>query len=356
MTDGDVSDSRPLIVDGQAGVDRAVAALRAGDVVAIPTETVYGLGADATNSDAIAKVFAMKGRPTNHPLIVHIGSASQIDDWAVDVSDRARALAAAFWPGPMTLLMRRSAKAIDAVTGGRATVGLRVPAHPVALELLKEFGEGVAAPSANRFGRVSPTTAAHVAADLGSDLGIILDGGPCAVGVESTIIDVSGDGVVVLRPGGLSLEAIADVLGFRPDVEQATAPVGESRAPGTLAMHYAPNARVVLATEATLARILADADADADADGLPSTSKRIGLLAPAAVADLPGNVIELEPAGDPGHYAEVLYARLRQADRLAFDVLVCVPPAPTGVGLAVLDRLQRAAAAGRGEPTVTPTP
>ena len=354
MADGDVSASRPLIVEGPAGVARAVASLRAGDVVAIPTETVYGLSADATNSAAIAKVFAMKGRPTNHPLIVHIGSAAQIDDWAVGVSDHARALADAFWPGPMTLLVRRSATAIDAVTGGRPTVGLRVPAHPVALELLREFGGGVAAPSANRFGRVSPTTAAHVAADLGSDLGLILDGGPCSVGVESTIIDVSGDAVVVLRPGGLSLEAIAEVLGYRPDVEQAAAPIGEARAPGTLAMHYAPNARVVLATEATLAQVLVDADADSD--GRADASKRIGLLAPASVADLPGNVIELEPAGDPGHYAEVLYARLRQADRLGIDVLVCVPPATSGIGLAVLDRLQRAAAAGRGESTVTQTP
>jgi L-threonylcarbamoyladenylate synthase len=331
-------EARPSVADGPSGTRLAVAALRAGDIVAIPTETVYGLAADATNEHAIAKIFAVKGRPTNHPLIVHIGSADQIDDWAVGISDHARALADAFWPGPMTLLLRRSAKAIDAVTGGRDTVGVRVPAHPVALELLKEFGGGVAAPSANRFGRVSPTTAAHVVADLGSDISLVLDGGPCTVGVESTIIDVSGETAVVLRPGGLSLEMISEVLGFRPVVEQPSAPVGESRAPGTLAMHYAPKARVVIASTETLSETFAGV--------IGSGPGKVGLLSPTSVGDVPDEVVILEPAGGPEDYAEVLYARLRQADRLGLAVLVCVPPSPDGLGLAVLDRLQRAAAAG----------
>jgi L-threonylcarbamoyladenylate synthase len=335
---GRSADEAPRVVDGPSGTRLAVAALRAGDVVAIPTETVYGLAADATNELAIAKIFAVKGRPTNHPLIVHIGSADQIDDWAVDVSDHARTLADAFWPGPMTLLLRRSVKAIDAVTGGRDTVGLRVPAHPVALELLNEFGGGVAAPSANRFGRVSPTTAAHVVADLGSDISLVLDGGPCTVGVESTIIDVSGETAVVLRPGGLSLEMIAEVLGFHPVVEQPSASVGESRAPGTLAMHYAPKARVVIVSAETLSVSLADA--------LHAGGGKVGLLSPASVREVPEVIVVLEPAGGPEEYAEVLYERLRQADRLGLTVLVCVPPSADGRGLAVLDRLQRAAAAG----------
>lgn len=342
MNDDDATgrgaEKAPRVVDGRSGTRLAVEALRAGDVVAIPTETVYGLGADATNEHAIAKIFAVKGRPTNHPLIVHIGSADQLDDWAIDISDHARALADAFWPGPMTLLLRRSVKAIDAVTGGRDTVGLRVPAHPVALELLNEFGGGVAAPSANRFGRVSPTTVAHVVADLGSDISLVLDGGPCSVGVESTIIDVSGETAVVLRPGGLSLEMISEVLGFRPVVEQPSAAVGESRAPGTLAMHYAPKARIVIASAETLADSLAEAVRDGGG--------KVGLLSPAYVRDVPEEIVVLEPAGGPENYAEVLYARLRQADRLGLTVLICIPPTPDGRGLAVLDRLQRAAAAG----------
>jgi L-threonylcarbamoyladenylate synthase len=337
-TTGRGADEAPQVVDGPSGTRLAVAALRAGDVVAIPTETVYGLAADATNELAIAKIFAVKGRPTNHPLIVHIGSADQIDDWAVDISDHARSLADAFWPGPMTMLLQRSMKAIDAVTGGRDTVGLRVPAHPVALELLNEFGGGVAAPSANRFGRVSPTTAAHVVADLGSDISLVLNGGPCTVGVESTIIDVSGEIAMVLRPGGLSLEMISEVLGFRPVVEQPSAAVGESRAPGTLAMHYAPKAQVVIASAETLSDTLADA--------LRAGGGKVGLLSPVSVRDVPEEIVVLEPAGGPEEYAEVLYARLRQADRLGLTVLVCIPPTHDGRGLAVLDRLQRAAAAG----------
>lgn len=342
MNDDDATgrgaEKAPRVVDGPSGTRLAVEALRAGDVVAIPTETVYGLAADATNEHAIAKIFAVKGRPTNHPLIVHIGCADQLDDWAIDISDHAGALADAFWPGPMTLLLRRSVKAIDVVTGGRDTVGLRVPAHPVALELLNEFGGGVAAPSANRFGRVSPTTAAHVVADLGSDISLVLDGGPCSVGVESTIIDVSGETAVVLRPGGLSLEMISEVLGFRPVVEQPSAAVGESRAPGTLAMHYAPKARIVIASAETLADSLAEAVRDGGG--------KVGLLSPAYVRDVPEEIVVLEPAGGPENYAEVLYARLRQADRLGLTVLICIPPTPDGIGLAVLDRLQRAAAAG----------
>ena len=333
----------PLVVSGADGIALAAAALRAGGLVAIPTETVYGLGADASNPDAVAAIFRVKGRPTNHPLIVHIADAAAVGEWAVAVSDEARALADAFWPGPLTLLLRRAASVGDWVTGGRDTVGLRVPGDPTARELLQTFGGGVAAPSANRFGRVSPTSAAHVVADLGADIDVVLDGGACTIGVESTIVDVSGDEVVVLRQGGVSVEAIADVLGFRPRVEQARAVVGEAAAPGMLAAHYAPAARVVICSADDVGKRASEVLEGRRDDELPPL---VGLLAPHTIEGLPGEVIELEPAGDAADYAQVLYDRLRQADRLGITHLLCVPPSAVGVGAAVLDRLQRAAAAG----------
>ncbi|MGH9027962.1 MAG: L-threonylcarbamoyladenylate synthase, partial [Acidimicrobiia bacterium] len=185
-----------------AEIDEAAAVLRGGGLVAFPTETVYGLGADAARPLAVARLYAVKRRPTGHPVIVHLPDADVIDDWAVAVPDGARRLAAACWPGPLTLLLRRAPSVLDVVTGGLDTVGVRVPAHPVAQSLLRAFGGGVAAPSANRFGAVSPTTADHVRSDLGDGVDVVLDGGPCPVGVESTIVDCSGERPVVLRPGG----------------------------------------------------------------------------------------------------------------------------------------------------------
>lgn len=328
---------------GDEGVDDAVAVLRAGGLVAFPTETVYGLGADAEQPAAVAKVFTAKGRPPDHPLIVHLGDAALLDAWAEAVPPEARLLADAFWPGPLTLLLWRSDKVPDAVTGGRDTVGLRVPDHPVALRLLQAFGGGVAAPSANRFGQVSPTTAGHVVAELGDEVDLVLDGGPCTVGVESTIVDLSGDHPVVLRPGGVSTERLADVLGRAPATEAVAAPGATSaRAPGMLASHYAPRARVVLATD--------DEAAAAIARALDTGAVGVGLLAPRLVPGTPDAAVVLEPAGPAEEYARLLYARLRQADRLGLDVLVCVPPAATGIGVAVVDRLRRAAA-GSGHPT-----
>jgi L-threonylcarbamoyladenylate synthase len=332
----------PQVVSGPEGIVIAADALRVGQLVALPTETVYGLGADASNPDAVAEIFRVKGRPTNHPLIVHIAEASVMGEWAAEVSPDAQALADAFWPGPLTLLMRRSSLVGDWVTGGRDTVGLRVPGDDIALELLRAFGGGIAAPSANRFGRVSPTSAAHVVADLGSDVAVVLDGGVCAVGVESTIVDVSSDEVVVLRLGGVSVEALADVLGFRPRVEQARAAVGEAVAPGMLAAHYAPAAKVIICSADEVAAIAEDLLAD-DADSARSV---VGVLAPHTIEGLPFDVIELEPVGEGVDYAQALYARLRQADRLGITDLLCVAPLPVGVGAAVLDRLQRAAASG----------
>ena len=286
----------------------------------------------------MAGIFRVKGRPTNHPLIVHIADAARMGEWAAAVTPEAEALAAAFWPGPLTLLMRRTSVVGDWVTGGRDTVGLRVPADEVALELLRAFGGGIAAPSANRFGRVSPTSAAHVVADLGADVDVVLDGGSCSVGVESTIVDVSGDEVVVLRLGGVSVEALADVLGFRPRVEQAAAVVGEAAAPGMLAAHYAPAARVIICGAEEVVEWAAALLADGAG---PSV---VGVLAPRSIDGLPFAVIELEPAGDGEEYAHALYARLRQADRLGITHLLCVPPLPVGLGAAVTDRLRRAAA------------
>jgi L-threonylcarbamoyladenylate synthase len=310
-----------------------VSVLRAGGLVAFPTETVYGLGADATAAPAVERIFTVKGRPRGHPLIVHLPSADVLDAWADDVPPTARVLADAFWPGPLTLILTRSPRVPDVVTGGRATVGLRVPDHPVARALLERFGGGVAAPSANRFGHVSPTAAAHVRADLGDDVDLVLDGGPCTVGVESTIVDLSSGLPEVLRPGGVSAARLADVLGTEP---RAWAGRGPARAPGMLAAHYAPRACVEVVTGASVAARSAE---------LLAAGRSVGVLAPTVTDDLPGEAVELEPAGGPEEYARLLYGRLRQADRLGLDVLLAVPPPETGVGVAVADRLRRAAAA-----------
>ncbi len=316
-------------------VAEAVAALRRGDLVAFPTETVYGLGADASNRRAVRRVFEAKGRPPTHPVIVHLGAAEWMDDWAVAVPPAARALATAFWPGPLTLLLARSLRVLDEVTGGRPTVGLRVPSHPLALELLRGFGGGVAAPSANRFGRVSPTTATHVVDELGGAVAVVLDGGPCTVGVESTIVDLTTDPPVVRRPGGVTVEDLERVLDGPVSVWEGAVGVGASVAPGTLASHYAPRARVVVADSPGGA--VAGAAADAGAGHV------VGVLSPTVLDGLDERVVELEPAGPPDHYARVLYERLREADRLGIDVLWVVPPAAEGVGRAVRDRLRRAA-------------
>ncbi len=318
-------------------IDQAIAVLRSGGLVAFPTETVYGLGADASNDAAVARVFSVKGRPTDHPLIVHLADSEQLGDWAAIVTPTARLLADAFWPGPLTLLVERSSSVSLAVTGGRSTVGLRVPDHPVARELLRAFGGGIAAPSANRFGRVSPTTAAHVVADLGDDVDLVLDGGACRVGVESTIVDLTAQIPVVLRTGGISIDRLEEVLGHVVEVHVGAEPSkGGARAPGMLEAHYAPEARIILSSENDVVDVVNSA--------LASSTGPVGLLAGTVLVGLPEDVIELEPAGTADNYAAVLYSRLRQADRLGLSVLVCVPPPNVGLGLAVNDRLRRAAA------------
>ena len=328
----------------------AVAVLRRGGLVAFPTETVYGLGADAANPAAVERIFAVKGRPRNHPLIVHLGDATAIKAWAAEVPPDAWTLAEAFWPGPLTLILPRAAHVPEPVTGGAGTVGLRVPAQPLALELLDAFGGGIAAPSANRFGRVSPTTAIHVRADLGVDVDLILDGGPCAVGVESTIVDLSRGDPRVLRFGGIGVEALAEVLGQRLDARVAAGASGNDRqvepvpgeagappAPGTLPSHYAP--------EATVEVLGADSVAER-ARALLAEDRRVGVLAPRRLEGLPAGAEALPPAGGAAAYAQCLYQRLREADRRGLDVLLAVPPPEIGIGAAVADRLRRAASAG----------
>lgn len=302
---------------GAEAIDRAVAALRAGGLVAFPTETVYGLGADAANPVAVRRLYAVKGRPAGHPVIAHVAAAGQLADIAVDVPAIARDLAAACWPGPLTLVVRRRPGAVaDEVTGGRATVGVRVPDHPVASALLAAFGGPVAAPSANRFGRVSPTTAGHVRADLDGDVDEILDGGACRVGVESTIVDVTGPEPIVLRVGGVSEQRLREITG-RVLVRRTD---GEVAAPGTLASHYAPRAEVVLVA----------------VDAVAAEVERLRAAGRSAVV--------LAGSGDPEIDAHDLYARLREADATGAEVIVAVLPDDADtLAAAVRDRLRRAA-------------
>lgn len=327
----------------QRGTDiaKAAAVLRAGGLVAFPTETVYGLGADASRDDAAAKIFAVKGRPTGHPLIVHLAPDAKLDDWAAEIPDAARRLAAAAWPGPLTMILKRGPRVALATTGGADTVGLRVPAHPMAQALLRAFGGGIAAPSANRFGAVSPTTADHVVEDLGENVDYILDGGACDVGVESTIVDLSRARPVLLRPGGLPRETIEVIIGPL-DAPDATAPA----APGTLASHYAPRAEVIAAELADVPAMVAQAKgAEVDAPGDAPRERKIAVLAPrSAFTSWPNLDALLYPLPDDlAGMAHDLYAALRDLDAKGVDVVIAALPPAVGLGEAVGDRLRRAA-------------
>jgi len=304
--------------------------LAAGELIAFPTETVYGLGADAANPAAVGRIFALKGRPAEHPLIVHVASADALAEWAAEIPPGARALAARFWPGPLTMILKKSARVPGAVTGGQATVGLRCPSHPMAQELLREFarvGSGaIAAPSANRFGHVSPTTAAHVRDEFGTDL-YILDGGACEVGLESTIIDLSRGAPVLLRPGAVTREDLATALGEVPRSRDAAAP----RASGTLDAHYAP--RTALA--------LIDAQAlDAELRGRAN----IAVLAMREAPPTASVTSWIAASPDPARYAHDLYANLRRLDASGAKRIVVEAPPLTPAWEAVNDRLARAAA------------
>ncbi len=316
----------------------AAQALFDGHLAALPTETVYGLGARADQASAIARVYAVKGRPADHPLIVHVAGIEALDAWGCDIPDYARVLASASWPGPLTLVVRRTDAARDFITGGQGSVAVRVSAHPLMAAVLARLADltgdpsiGIAAPSANRFGRVSPTSAAHVVeelADLMTDDDIVLDGGECRVGLESTIIDCTGDGPLLLRPGAVTTDDVTRITGL-------PCPAGSTiRASGTLASHYSPAANV---------RLIAAADLPYPA-GEPAKRDRptLGLLAMAEIAT-PAGVVRLAAPRTSDEYARILYSALREADALGLQHVLVVAPGPGGVGAAVIDRLTRAA-------------
>jgi L-threonylcarbamoyladenylate synthase len=324
--DDGISISRGALMSAQddAVLDQAAALLRQGELVVVPTETVYGLGADAENPSAVAKIFALKGRPSSRPLIVHIHDAEQLDRWAREIPDYARALAAAFWPGPLSLVLKRDPRVPDAVTGGQDTVALRVPAHPLTRELLARFSGGIAAPSANRYGHISPTTPDHVREEFGAETPFVLDGGPAAGGIESTIVGCLEEGPRILRPGLVSAAAIADATGL-PVIET---PGGDPlpRTAGQDISHYAPRTPALLVARADRSDPVA----------------RVGYLGFQPPAIPVARDIRLP--GDPAAAARVLYAALRELDAAGLDLILVQRPPPGVEWAAVRDRLERATA------------
>lgn len=316
-------------------ISRAAALLKTGGLVAFPTETVYGLGADATNSEAVCKVFAAKGRPADHPLIVHLADAAQLANWARDIPPFAHVLARKFWPGPLTLVLHRNPRVPDAVTGGQDTVAIRVPAHPVAQALLRAFGDGVAAPSANRFGRVSATTAAHVREEFGDAVACVLDGGAADVGIESTIVDCTGAAPALLRPGRIGPRELEAALGAPLAAPQPKGP----RVSGTLDKHYAPQTPL-MQMEADLVVELARS--------FHRQGKRVAVLARTALQPLIDGLVWVAAPADPAGYAHDLYANLRTLDRAGCVAILVEQPPEDLDWLAIRDRLNRAAA-GSGE-------
>jgi L-threonylcarbamoyladenylate synthase len=313
---------------------RAVDVLRARGCIGLPTETVYGLAADATNADAVAKIFTLKGRPTNHPLIVHLVSASDAPAWSSDWNATAEKLANAFWPGPMTLIVKRANHVLDAVTGGQDTVGLRVPSHPVAQQLLAQFGKGIAAPSANKFGHVSPTSAQHVAAEFADDELLILDGGNCEVGVESTIIDVSSKTLRVLRPGRIRAQEIERVIGRSLGSPLDAAANQAPRVSGSLASHYAPRKKTVM---------LGDDALDIFLDAARDAGKRVGLIhhSPRYANKRVKDRVVLDGV-NAARFEHEIYAKLRALDDSSVDLIVIETPPIASDWDAVNDRLRRA--------------
>ncbi len=324
----------------QSVIDTAARLLEAGELVAFPTETVYGLGADAENPAAVAAIYAAKGRPQDHPVIVHLAPEAPLDYWACDIPPEAGALAAAFWPGPLTMILKRAPNIPDAVSGGQDTVGLRCPSHPVALALLRAFkgGKGgIAAPSANKFGHVSPTLADHVVDEFELDdtVAMVLDGGPSQVGIESTIVDLSRLdtlGPVLLRPGHISAEAIAAVIDRMPAAADAAAP----RASGTLESHYAPHTPVAMQARAVLLETI---------EQLHAAGRKVALI---HVSTMPETHAAQRLPPQPAGFAHALYAALRAMDGQGADVILVESPPQQGEWLGVNDRLRRAAHGSTG--------
>ena len=306
-----------------AEIRKAAEILRAGGLVAFPTETVYGLGADASSEKAVSRLYAVKRRPADHPVIIHFENSKSAFAWARGVPEAAKKLAERYWPGPLTLILKRSARAKDFVTGGQDSVGLRVPSHPVARELLSLFGSGVAAPSANRFGLVSPTTAAHVREDLGKDVDFVLEGGPSEVGIESTILDLSGDAPVLLRPGRISKEELESTLG---PVQQRTAT--SPRHSGGLERHYAPRTPAKLVPTHALDREIAQGKAKVAVLAFSRPDERVDYW--------------LRMPRDPQAYAQRLYAALRELDTTGCERILVEAPPDSPEWTAVRDRLERA--------------
>jgi L-threonylcarbamoyladenylate synthase len=311
-------------------IERAVAALRAGGLVAFPTETVYGLGADASNPQAVGRIFQVKGRPSTHPVIVHLADAVQLADWAREIPEDARRLAKQFWPGPLTIILKRARGVSDVVTGGQDTVALRVPAHPVAQQLIAGFGGGIAAPSANRHGRVSATTAEHVRREFGAAVDCVLDGGEAQVGIESAIVDLSGASPALLRPGWITAAEIEKTLKAPLAAPAADAP----RAPGTLAAHYAPRTPLMLVEGDLLVELAAT---------LTRQGKKVAALAFSPARPLSAGVSWTVAPRAAAGYAHALYASLRRLDESGCDAIIVEKPPQAAEWAAINDRLARAA-------------
>ncbi|GMU41360.1 MAG: threonylcarbamoyl-AMP synthase [Chloroflexota bacterium] len=322
-----------------AAIRQAAEAIRRGELVAFPTETVYGLGADALDPAAVARIFEAKGRPADNPLIVHVARAEDLDALVRRVPPEAHLLAAYFWPGPLTLVLPRRPHVPDITTGGLNTVAVRVPAHPVALALIEACGRPLAAPSANRSGRPSPTRAEDVIADLGDRVAVVLDAGPCSVGLESTVLDLSSNTPVLLRPGGVSREAIEAVVG---PVRLGAGEAEGARSPGTRYRHYAPRARLLLAPPG---------EAEREARRVAASSPpgvRVGVIARAALTGPAGDLEARVFPGSVEAYARGLFAALRDLDAAGCTVVVAESVPDEGIGLAVMDRLRRAASGSGG--------
>lgn len=319
-----------IVTPTDAQIERAIRILRSGGLVAFPTETVYGLGADASNAAAVARIFEAKGRPASHPLIVHLSGAHALPDWARDAPEIALRLAERFWPGPLTMILARAPGVLQAVTGGQDSIGLRVPSHPVARALLQGFGGGLAAPSANRFGRVSATTAQHVRDELGERVDLILDGGACPVGIESTIVDLTGGNPVLLRPGRITAQEIEAALQMSMGRANAASP----RASGTLASHYAPRVPLRLVSGGTLDAAVREAAA----------RQPVAVLARHPRPAYSNATVWMVAPLDALEYARLLYAGLRQLDASGCGLILVEALPDTPDWAAVRDRLARAAA------------
>jgi L-threonylcarbamoyladenylate synthase len=311
-------------------LQQAVAALRAGEVVAFPTETVYGLGADASNPQAVQKIYQLKGRPSSHPLIVHIGDITELPQWAAHISPAAVSLASAFWPGPLTLVLTRDQSVNKTVTGGQETVAVRVPSHPVAQQLLKAFGGGIAAPSANRFGHVSPTRAEHVREEFGDEVGIVLDGEGCEIGLESTIVSCVGAVPQLLRPGAITLSQLQAVV---PQVT-ATVDANAPRAPGMLERHYSPHTPLKLVSTSELVAAIAEATL---------AGKQVAVLATHAASTTRALVTWMDAGTNSMLYARNLYRNIRALDKVGARVILVEAVPDSEAWAAVRDRLRRAA-------------